>query len=180
MEPLFHPEPAKPPGFDRRLAELTKNVRVVWNKGLGVWQVEELGRVTRTWRYVMLWAIVNPPVPPKFVGLPAPEKIMEKLHEIDCDRLGRTPMQQWGALCAEMDEKRKDALAKHFAEIDEAGREYAADMAKRFDGIRHTYGAGTTGRADYGFGSPNMRKFMNDKIEARRRRAPIRPHNGHS
>jgi hypothetical protein len=176
----FVAQPAKPPDYDRRLARLNSNVRVEWNSGLSVWEIQELGRVTKSWRYVMLWAVLNPPSPPKFLPIPSPEEVLRRLHEIDSEKLGSTPSAQWGALCADMDEKRRDYLAGHLAEMDVAGKEYAEDMHKRVAGIRQTFGPGSQyGRTRHGLGrdggSPNMRKFMAEKT-IKPRIQPISPY----
>lgn len=169
------PAPAKPPDFDRRLAALNQSVRVEWNAGLGVWEIQERGRVTGQWRYVMLWAVLAPPRAPQYVPLPSPEEIMRRLHEIDVERLGSTPSSQWGALCADMDEKRRDWLAGHLAEMDEAGREYAEDMHARGNGIRQTFAPGyIRSRVGLASGSQNMRDFVAVKT-ARPKLQPISP-----
>lgn len=180
IEGVVTQEPAKPPEYDRRLAVLNPNVRVVWNRQLGVWEIQELGAITKTWRYVMLWATIAPPAPPKYLPLPPPDEVMRRLAEIDMTKLGNTPAAQWHALCADMDEKRKDALAAKMAEIDEAGREYAIDFTKRAYGIRQTFGPGSQyGRTRPGvgreYGSPHMRKFMAEKT-AKPAQAPIQPY----
>lgn len=172
--------PTKPPEYDRRLSALNANVRVEWNAALGVWEIQELGRVTKTWRYVMLWAVLAPPAPPKYLPIPPPEEVMRRLHEIDVTRLADTPAAQWAALCADMDDKRKDALAAHMAEIDEAGREYCEDFSKRAYGIRQTFGPGPQyGRTRPGpgreFSSPHFRKFMAEKT-AKQKIQPINPY----
>ena len=161
--------PSMPAGFEARLRATYPSVRVVWNHTYNVWEIQECGRVTGCWHYVMFWSATQFPKRPSYRPLPdGPEPLIRALHEIDMARYGGTPASAWRAMCENLDERRRTWLANKLEPLREAGQEYGRDLHARTIGVRQTFAPGyirQRSRPGRDHGSANMRKFAEEALK---------------
>lgn len=128
------------------------NVRIVWDRPHGLWEIQERGRLTGQWRYVCYWADHHPVYgTPIYRELPpSAGPIRQKLSDIDMKRFLCSSRAAWKKLEQEMDEVRVVEARNRKEKWQRFAKEYGRDLAARGAGIRQTFGMGRSGGRTYG------------------------------